>query len=436
MAAIINPLAIERAPQSGRVSRSPTHRWNVRAQPWQIQPVVLAPVIPGETFKSGVLQARVVSDPVKNRLIGWWHEYYVFYVPFRAMAAAEELTKMVIDPSWDAVTAGITSNTANAQRYFGGRNSIDWTQQCLNAVVRDFFRDENETNTWTGNGLPLASINSQSWTDSMLADNRMVAYDVNVDGPDANTTIQASEVQIAMQQYELLKANGLIEMDYEDYLRTYGIKGNAVRKDPEFHAELLRYTRDWQYPSNTVDSAGAVSTALSWSVAERIDKDRFFKEPGFICAYTVSRPKVYLGRQVGSAAMALDNIGAWLPSILSNDPYTSMMRFADGEGPMLDGFSDGTPPGNQAYWIDVRDLFLYGDQFVNNASAYTVSLPGNDGNIDILPTAATTYDAELDKLFVEQTGTKQHIEQDGLLSMHIQGRVQDFTSSVNKATLL
>lgn len=432
--AVLNPLAVQRLPRVGRVMRRPVHRWNIRHKPWQIQPCIIAPVIPGETLKNAVMQARVVTDPVKNRLIGWWHEYYLYYVPFRAMAAREELEQMVVDPEW--TPANIDSNTPVAAHYFYGRNSIDWVQQCLDAIVAYDFRKPDYEGTHVIDGLPIASINNENWTHSMINESAVQAWDVPVvDGPDANSTLDASEVEIAMQQYELLRSNGLIEMTYEDYLKTYGIRGRAVEKVEEFHPELLRYVRDWQYPSNTVDGSGNVSSAVSWSIAERIDKDRFFKEPGFIFGVTLSRPKIYLGRQVGAAVSMLDTIRAWLPKVMTDDPYTSLKLFADGEGPMETGFADTAPAlsdatPTQGYYVDVRDLFLHGDQFVRNDNAYTVDLPQIDGNLQF----ATS--AEYNTLFVDESGVAQHTEQDGLISFVIAGSQRDLTEAAVARTVV
>ncbi len=428
MAPILNPLAVQRAPRQGRVMRRPNHKWNVRAQPWQIQPICIAPVIPGETLKNAVLQARVVSDPVANRLIGWWHEYYFYYVPFRALSIADELTQMVVDPEFDAQSAGITSNTVVANHYFYGRHGINFVKECLDAVVAYDFRKPDYTGTHEIDGLPVTTINNENWTNSLIADSLMESFDQNVD-VNSDGTIMASEVDIAMQQYELLKANGLIEMTYEDYLKTYGIRGRAVEKTEEWTPELIRYIRDWTYPSNTVDGEGNVSSALSWSIAERIDKDRFFREPGFIFGVTVSRPKVYLGRQVGAAVSMMDNIRAWLPKVLTDDPYTSLMRFEDAEGPMQTGFdnADASPGNTQAYWVDVRDLLLYGDQFVYEATPYTVPLPATDGNLQF-PTSASVA-----ALFA---GDAKRVEQDGLISFVIAGSQRDFTTGVHNATVL
>ena len=69
--------------QQRRVTRRPQHTFQLRHRPWEIQPFMLAPVLPGETMQNLLLQARVVTDPIKNPLIGWWCEHYVFYVKHR-----------------------------------------------------------------------------------------------------------------------------------------------------------------------------------------------------------------------------------------------------------------------------------------------------------------------------------------------------------------
>lgn len=80
--------------------------------------------------------------------------------------------------------------------------------------------------------------------------------------------------------------------------------------------------------------------------------------------------------------------------------------------------------------IDVRDLFLYGDQFVNNAAALTVALPAQDGNLQYATSAA------YNSIFVDQTAAKQHIETDGLIALTIAGSQRDFTAKNDTATVL
>lgn len=417
-------------PQVGRRWRRPQHTWNTRYLPWQLQPVMLAPVIPGETLKNALFQMRTVSDPVSNRLIGWWHEFYLYYVPLLAMgdeAFQDNLKSMLLDPTFDAQSAGITSNTANVDTGFNGRNQINWTRLALDAVVAKDFRNENELGVAHEiNGLPQAAINARNWTDSILANSEMQEWDASLAvGEDGE--ISASEIDSLMQQYEVLKMHGLVEMSYEDYLRTFGVRGRAVREDKAPEAELLRYKRDFAYPANTVDATGAVSSALSWSTADRADKDRFFSHPGFIIGIEVARPKVYMANATGQAAHAFMGLADWLPAVLRDDPLSSLKEFAAGTGPLGTSPTDGDE-GTQGYWIDMRDLLLYGDQFTNSGSAYEVALP--DSELERrYAVLADAYD-----LFANEGGGTMkadlnHIESDGVCNLSILGAETDHTAT-------
>ena len=66
--------------QVSRKSRRPSHPFQLRHMPWQIQPFLIAPVLPGETLKNILLQSRAVTKPIKNGIVGWWMEYHFFYV--------------------------------------------------------------------------------------------------------------------------------------------------------------------------------------------------------------------------------------------------------------------------------------------------------------------------------------------------------------------
>jgi len=94
--------------QTARKMRSPSHQFNLAWRPWQIQPFMVAPVLPGETMKSMLLQARAVTDPIANGLIGWWLEHYVFYVKLRDLYARDKLTEMLLKPEADLSTLGPT----------------------------------------------------------------------------------------------------------------------------------------------------------------------------------------------------------------------------------------------------------------------------------------------------------------------------------------
>lgn len=412
---------VQQLPKVGRKLRNPSHSFQIRQQPFVIQPMLIAPVLPGETMKNLLLQARAVSDPIKNPIVGWWHEYYFFYVKLRDLSVRAEIEKMFLDPAWDWNTApGMKSVAAAVNNYFCG-NGIDWVQKCLEVVVREYFRNEDEDwNTFTLGGLPVASIMGNGWMDSLIPRSNLAPAEDMVVNP-SGSDLLASEVDVAMRQYAMLKLNGLVQQSFEDYLATHGVSVGAA-EDP-YRPELVRYIRDWTYPTNTIDPAnGTPRSAVSWSVAERADKDRFFKEPGFLCGYTVTRPKTYFRNQSGNASWFLRNVRAWLPFMLQDDPYASLQEV---DGATVNPLSLSAAGNN--FVMDARDLFIYGDQFCNFDRALT------DANMIPGPEATTfehryvTNQAQVDELFV--TAGTNKIKIDGVVSLSILGRQVDTTPS-------
>lgn len=412
--------------QMRRTIRKPVHSFQLRTIPYTIQPFLLAPVLPGETLESLLLQARVVSDPVKHPLIGWWNEYYIFYVKHRDLTQRAKFTDMMVNPTWDASAApDVTDTGTSLFHYYNGQAAqkfINWSAHCLERVVDEFFRDEGEVSAdHLIDGKPAAGITQTNWMDSVTTDAEYVASpDVDVEGPDANATIQASEVERAMMMYAHLRESGLTQQTYEEYLATHGV--NVPDPEVVYKPEVIRYVKNWSYPSNTVDPVtGTPSSALSWSVAERADKKRFFKEPGFIYGVTVKRPKVYLSGQKGNASAVLNDVYAWLPATLINRAHASMKKIAALKGPLSAVTVD--------YWVDVKDLLLYGDQFINFALTET------DAGLVALPTTSLSqrrYLADLaavQALFV--TGaSKYFVREDGVVNLDIAGRQRDTTPRV------
>lgn len=404
------------AKMGDRTTRFPQHRWHIRAEPYQITPIAIAPVLPGETLKRAVFQSRVVSDPIKNPLIGWWTEYYWFYVKLRDLAGRDDFTAMLVDVDKDLSAYHYADDPA----FYHKSNSsdlINWPRLCLIRVTEEYFRDEGETwNTHKIGSLPLAQIMQKSWLDSTINDTNYLGEDEII--PHATgtpDTAVASDAEDAMNKWEFMRAVGMTEMSYEDFLKTFGIRTEAQ----EIHKpELIRYVREWTYPTNTVDPTdGSPTTALSWSVRERIDKDRFFKEHGFICGYSVTRPKVYLSGQTCAAVAQMDSAFSWLPAIMRDDPYTSLKKVAAGQGPLTGNTDD--------YWIDIRDLFMYGDQYINFAVSAT------DAGLVASPTTALekryATEASIDALFVDAAGGNNLVKQDGVISLAILGTQVDQT---------
>lgn len=410
-----NPVTVvSPAGRAGRVTRSPRHSWQVRAKPFVIQPFLLAPVLPGETLKSAVMQARAVTDPIQNGLIGWWLEYYVFYVKHRDLDGRDDFAEMMLDLDKNMSAYEQPSDVA----LYNPTNGFNWAELCLKRVVEEYFRDEDEAHDIvTIDGLPVAKINMDTVLQSAVLDDNFIGpadVSLTVGGDGA---ITASELDATMRTWQFQREHGLTPMDYEDWLATYGIKPKA---EENHRPELVRYIREWQYPSNTIDpSDGSPSSAVSWALSEQIGKDRFFREPGFLFGVTVARPKVYLKNQDGAVSNVLKSALDWLPAIMRDDPYTSLRKYAETAAP-FSIVSDAN-----GYWLDVKDLFLYGDQFINFANTAT------DANLVALPTATfnTMYPSSTDVqgLFA---GTAYNVKQDGVIQFNILGALMDTTPSV------
>lgn len=413
-----------------RSTRRPQHRFNITTKPYQIQPFLLAPVLPGETLKNMMIQSQVWSDPLKTgmRNVGWWNEYFFFYVKHRDLAGwdqpgglGQDLAAMMLDPGKSMAAHKASAQSWKTYAFAGG---IDFTQKCLERVVEEYFRDDGEAwNVKTLDGLPLARIygkGADDWTQKLTAaanyTDRRQSLDVDGDGD-----ITLDEVQRAYGEWAAMHDAGLTDMDYQDYLRTYGVQTREVEASPNLHRpEDIAHLRNFTYPTNTVDPAtGAPTTAVGWRVANRLDKAIMCQEPGFLVGYNVIRPKVYMRPQRGSVACSMTDVFSWLPALLHDEHEVSHKHFEKADGPLGGKLTDAG-----GYWIDLRDLLLHGDQFINYDPAGKVPF------VD-LPQADTQrrYAAQADiEAMFNAAGGK--FEQDGLVSLSILGRQRERTKNV------
>lgn len=420
-------LAQELAPR-GRVLRKPQHTFQVEHRPYEIQPFMIAPVFPGETMEQCLLQARAVTDPVKHPLIGWWLEHYIFYVKLTDLDDRSYMMSMLIDDSSTLTGAAALNATAVTEMYKQGISTYDYVSACLKRVTEEYFRDQDETLTYgsavfsgsgTYGGLPLATAHvKESWMQSLMLDDVETTPEP-MQGPNEPV------FDDYLEKWQRMRQMRLTPLTYQEYLAEHGIK--AKESEDLYRPELIRYSRDWTYPSNTVEpSTGVPSSACSWSIAERADKARLFKEPGFVFGVTVARPKVYFSKQKGYLAQHMVNAFQWLPQMMSENPETSLSKFLAAAGPLAGN------TGALDYWVDMRDLALYGDQFLNFALTETdnglVGLPGA-----ALTKAAQRYPAiaDIEALFMSSagSGTKagRTIRQDGVVALSIKGRQVDYT---------
>ena len=415
-------IVVQQVPQVGRTSRRPSHTFSLAVRPYQIQPMMIAPVLPGDTMKNLLLQARVVTDPVRQPLVGWWAEYYFFYVKLRDLENRDDVTNMILTGT------ALADDPADVKTYHNG-TGVDWVRLCLNRVTDVYFRDEDQIgSTFEDEGLPLAKVGNQTFLDSAILDAKI--KDADEDMPGQPTTDLPPNMSAFSDQYahwEAMRSMGIVAVDFEDYLKTYGVKVQKEDEDPH-EPELIRYTRAWQYPSNTIDPAtGKPSSAVSWSVAERADKDRFFREPGFIFGVQVVRPKVLLGAQTANGSSMLDTPMSWLPAVLLDQPYTSLRKYDDAVGPLAGA------TGGEDYWIDVRDLFVHGDQFTNrdittDPTGYVTGLPRRISAGELLRDFPTSGDISF--LFAGDdapTRAAARVRSDGRVDLNILSRVEDTT---------
>lgn len=392
-----------------RLHRRPETHFSLIHRPWQLTPFCCFPVLPGETMKMSMFQSRVVSDPVANPLIGAHIEYYLYYVKLRDIPElADAINSMILDPEYDAAPLRSAASIPYFHQY-----GINWAKAATDQAITDHWRLEGQTaSDFMIGDYPAASIRLDNWLDSSLTEAEYdpvgdTDVDLNADG---NITIE--EIRQAQRAYDLARQMNLTDMTFEDYLRTYGVN---IPSDAAQMTEELRYIRNWAYPTNTVDPAtGAPSSAFSWSVAERADKDRRFNEFGFVVGLTVFRPKVYLSNQSGSVTGLMDNVYRWLPAIMENDPETSFLHVADPANGPLRNQGDG-------YWFDLKDLFLYGEQFVNHQSAgwNQIAMP-TAAHEKFFPTSAMA-----DSIFKSSEANK--IRQDGIINLDVLGHVIDTT---------
>ena len=429
-------LVVEEVRKSGRVQRRPSHPFYLEHRAYDLQPFLIAPVLPGETMKNALLQCRAVTDPIKNKLIGWWDEYYFFYV---------KLTDL--ENAWPTLEDMILKNTAPTgldtaawlPSYYGGgyTNGINYVWECLQAVTKHYFRDEEEvtsgnmlaTQALNAAGLPKAKVIMSNAFQSLTLDSDTPATeDEEMPGAEvypADLPAHLAAFEAQYDQWKELVAMRMTEATFEDWLRTFGVRAPREQREELHIPELLRYVRSWQYPSNTINpETGGASSAVSWSHAERADKDRFFAEPGFIFGVTTTRPKVYLNKQDHSVTAFMNDAFSWLPALLQDQPYTSLRKFNEvqGEGPIKDLASD--------YWIDLRDLFLYGEQFVNvtpTGAINAVTLPDDSAATGQPLNTSYASTADIAAMFVDAAGGFDLIRKDGRVDLHIASRVQETT---------
>lgn len=432
MNAMIQPVR-----KSQRKLRTPEHPFYVNVGPMVLSPFHIQPVLPGETMTNLLWQFRGLTQPLRSQIVGWWMEVYFFYVklsqldsPTSFIGAIGDDTQagMVLNPTYDPT--GLAAGAASTTNYIEDTASIDYVKRCRDVVVRHYFRDEGEDETTTAGlyggtaALPMVHMKKPGWMDSIIATNDIpTAPDLPDDA--ANATMR--ELERLQQQWEMINALGLTNMTYEDFVKQFGVSlpdGRAADRP-----ELLRYERYWQLPGTaalggTAD-APTISSVISWKAEGRADKDRLFKEHGFIVGYMVARPKMYLGTQRTTAVSMLDNAFAWAPRMFDDQwAGITIKDFADGRGPLFDT-EGGTLDG---YTADVKDLFLYGDQFLGrNIQSTNTDIPywTLTGANSLHPDGKYCAVADIEALMADTSSPDVSVRVDGIVRASIKTHLVD-----------
>lgn len=380
---------VSAASSVGRRNRNPRNNFAVAGRPWSITPFFAAPVLAGETMKSLLYQGSTRVEGVGSSQSGWWHEVYFFYVKHRDMEKRDAITNVHVLNQTDPTLLGFYD-----RKFFHGAG-IPWAKMAYQRVVEEYFRDEGEP--WDiavdDLGYARAKLNRDNWLDSAV---KPAAAEQEVDQLPGELVEQslheANGVPAGFETHydtwlQMRRAR-LVEVDFEDYLKAHGIRVPKDEVNPH-RPELIRYVQDWQVPRPwSVGQTGQTVSSVSWTMQERADKDRFFSEPGILIGVQVTRPKFLYWNIQGSALGLMTDAFSWLPAVLRDNPETSLKVIEGGDlEPMFGSqVAENSPDG---IWWDVRDLFLYGEDFTNlgvsglpmlQDVALTVGLPDGDFN--------------------------------------------------------
>lgn len=402
-------------PPTSRVGRYPKHTFFVNGFPFVIRPFFSARVLPGETLQNMYFESRCVQRALPSPIIGWKQQFFFFFVRATDLAL-DEFKAMFVDP---ANTSLITSTTledatGNASTYCAP-GGIDWTQRALEKITEHYFRDEGEawnSNTHTASGLPLAQIRENTWMDTLMDKDDMP------EGAAISGATDAGDLDRLMDAFEQLRALGIANMTYEDWLRSQGI---AIPNKDENKPELLELWSEFTYPVNTIEpTTGVPTSAASWVWKKSTNKPKFFKEPGFVIGLTILRPKIYFNALKGSLHGFADRAWDWMPNYMRHMPESTLKNFLVDTGPIDAAVT------TDGYFVDMRDDLLHGDQFLDvwsgstDAAKHRLALPDATFNYKY-PTTAMVED------FCKVDTTSIPYSCDGFVSLNIKGFEVDYT---------
>lgn len=394
---------VQNRPRTGRrQTRRPRHNYAVEFMPYELAPFLIAPVGAGDSIKAIRFESRVLSDPLKNQVAGWWAEKYFFYVPLSVMgddASTTDIAAQLVSNAEFAGQSGLDQTTRNWQYFRAGDGAVNWLHECYKPIVRSYFRREGEDwdEVTSAAGLALVGHYGKSFLDAV--------HDVS----DFSGGAVVDDYEGFWEAYQQIRAQKLISADttFEEYLRSQGVSVPAQLRETVTNKrkpELLKFVRQFTYPTNTVNpaAAGEQVSAVSWVVAERMDRRIFCNQPGFIVGLATVRPKVYSWDQASYGAGLLRTAREWLPNDTVDAPQNSLIKINSAG-------TEGVLATAGETVVDMAGLWALGDQFVDSSRA-----PMMTGRVYPL-------ESDIKALFADTEGTHTWIQMDGTAAFSITG---------------
>ena len=394
-----------------RVNRRPSFPIAGGIVPYGLYPVMIHPVLPGETLESATIKIQMRSRPIKNPLAGCWLEFWLAYVKFTDLD--RELGEMFISDTYSS--SGHTASSDNA-RTFTKTGQIDWVGKCLNRIHDAYFVNDSETPR-TIDGVPQVKLNQTSWMQNMMfkpADETLVTADTF-------DTHQQLSAWMMLQQMQM------DEITYEEYLRQYGVQSIRTNVgDPE----ILRYARSWTLPRNEINPEdGSPASAWLWRDDITLDKPKRFDEPGFVIALACARPKMFNAGHEWSMVGNLWGFSDWFPAYNLTDPTMGIKEMANND-PVFSAAANGD--GTKALLFDQRDMLSHGEQFLNGNHPWALPLStamsvDTGAALEDIRHEYCTLENVKDIFTAEATVADYCIAYDGLASLRIAGHIKDTT---------
>lgn len=402
-----------------RKKRSPQFPLAGTLMPFGLYPLWATPVLPGETLNMAEMKYRLISMPVKHPLAGAWFETWTVFVSLTDMD--DNFATMFIS---EDVSPTPYLAAADQPRYFTKQGQVQYLKLAMDRIVQTYFRDEEEPlwNTRTIDGVHMAGRPNWDWAQNLM---------FQPAGMDPALLPSAMPEDGTLTPLEIMKMAGMSEITYEKYLMQYGVAQKEAVKQARL-PEILRYTRDWTTPTNTIEpSNGRPSSAWAWSGTIKAEKPKRFDEPGFVVTIGCVRPKMFDPTLRGSMIGELWGFADFFPVYNLADPAAGI-KGLDSSHKVLH-----LPAGTDPIIYDHRDLLAHGEAFVNNWTG-PYDLPSittrtlADGTE--YPDMRSKYPsvANIQSLFVESDeaqpqSSRMLLYYEGIASAEITGHVVDTT---------